>query len=279
MADKKKSLSEKWEEFCSETSCHGFNQAFNSKGIGRRLFWCVWLVGMIGLAAYLFYGVIGQYADNEFNVSKEIHFDLEEVDFPRVTICNTNRLSNTKVQKIGYPGDVNDLLTFYQQIRQINMSSPNTQKVLKHFYSKNLNTTREIVSAFELGKEEMLNDPFMIRAAFPFNCRYEDEPCSVDQFTETYSDRFGKCVVFSNDNKKVLKSKTKSNGLQLMMNIHADDMLDSMSILNGLVVFIHPHQQTRRSALAKRVFIAPGSYNNIQLSISKVGSLSFLVNC
>uniref|UniRef100_A0A7M5WQI3 Uncharacterized protein n=1 Tax=Clytia hemisphaerica TaxID=252671 RepID=A0A7M5WQI3_9CNID len=271
---KKKSVSEKWEEFCNETSCHGFNQAFTSKSLGRRVFWCFWLVGMIGLAAYLFYGVIGQYASNEFNVSKEIRFDLEEVDFPRVTICNTNPSSNTKLQKIGYPGDEKELLTFYQEIRGkvVNMSSPTTKNVLNHFYSKNLNTTHEIISALEIGKEEMFNDPFL-NTAVPYRCQFDGKRCGVDQFTETYSERSGKCVVFSNDNKVVLKSKTESNGLQLIMNLHGDERLENQALFNGLVVFIHPHQQMWASALAKKVYITPGTINNIQVSISKLQAL------
>ena len=55
-----------------------------------------------------------------------------------------------------------------------------------------------------------------------------------------------------------------------MLNIHEKDMIDARSIFNGLVIFIHPHTETIDSAMSKKIFVPPGSLNNIHVTISKV---------
>ena len=264
-------LSEKWKEFCDQTTIHGFRAAFYSKNTGLKVFWRILLLLATALAGLLFYGVLMQYLQFEFKVSKEIDFNMDEVDFPRVTICNMNSLSNKKIKELGYPGDVDKLIEFYHQMRgkTLNVSSPETKRILGYFYAKNLNQTHDIISAFELGKKEMLDDPFM-RKVMPFTCKFENQPCGVENFTEIFSFAYGKCIAFPKSKKDVLKSKFSGPGLELTLNIHEEEMLDSRAIFNGLAVFIHHQQETYRSDLSKKVFIAPGTANNIHVTVSKV---------
>ncbi|XP_066936086.1 acid-sensing ion channel 5-like [Clytia hemisphaerica] len=272
--DETMTLSEKWKEFCDETTIHGFRAAFFSRNTCLKVFWRILLILATLLAGFLFYGVLMQYLKYEFKVSKEIDFNMDEVNFPRVTICNINSLSQKKINELGYQGDVDELIDFYHQMRgkTLNVSSPDTKRILNYFYAKNLNKTHDIISAFELGKREMLDDPFM-RRVFPFSCKYENKPCSVDNFTEIFSFSYGKCIAFPKNKKDVLKGKFSGPGLQLTLNIHEEDMLDSRATFNGLAVFIHHQRETYRSDLSKKVFVPPGTMNNIHITVSMLESL------
>ena len=67
---------------------------------------------------------------------------------------------------------------------------------------------------------------------------------------------------------------SNDEGLSLLLNIHENDMIDARSIFNGLVIFIHPHTESIDSAMSKKIFVPPGSLNNIHVTISKVSSES-----
>ena len=278
----KKSIEEKWEDFCSETTMHGFRAAFFSKNRCQRIFWRFLLICATILAIVLFYGVIEAYKKYEFKVSKEINFSMDDINFPRITICNLNSLSKMKVEQLGFTDEVDDLVTFYHKMRNmtLDISDPETKRILNLFYAKGLNTTHEIISAFDLGKNEMLNDPFLSKLSQRGNCNFDDKKCGVENFTEIFSTKFGKCLVFPEEDSPPLMSTTQGDGLRLFLNIYEDEMLDSRSIANGLIVFVHPHQETFQSALSKRIFIQPGTITDIHVTVSKVMKilLSALMN-
>ncbi|XP_066930584.1 acid-sensing ion channel 1C-like [Clytia hemisphaerica] len=271
----RKSVAAKWEDFCSETTLHGFRAAFYSKNIYKRYFWRVLLVCATVLAIFLFYGVVDAYKKYEFKVSKEINFSMDDIEFPRVTICNLNSLSKMKLVQLGFTEEADDLIDFYHKMRAmtLNISDPDTKRILNLFYAKGMNTTHEIISAFDLGKNEMLNDEFLAKLIPKGVCSFEDQKCNMDNFTEIYSTKFGKCLVFPQEDSQPLMSTTQGDGLSLFLNIHEDEMLDSRSIANGLVVFIHPHEETFQSALSKRIFIQPGTISDIHVTVSKLRSL------
>ena len=261
--EEKKLACEKWEEFYSDSTMHGFRAAFGSRSFFRRMIWRVLLLGALLFTGYLFYGVLNQYLQYDFKVSKQIHFDLENLNFPRVTICNMNSVSNKKLREFDLGIDSQLWLKFYHELRygKLNVSSTKNQEILQKFYDRNITSYYEILSNFELGKKEMLDDP-TLQNVFSYTCRYQEKVCTTANFLEIYTMDYGKCIAFpryGDYKEKALKVERNDKGLRLILNVHEDEMMDSRSIFNGLVVFIHPHNETINSAMSKKIFVAPGT--------------------
>ena len=212
---------EKWTEFYNDSTMHGLKAAFQPGSIFRRIFWKILLMGALLFSGYLFYGVLNQYLEYDFKVSKEIFFDLESLDFPRITICNMNSISKTKLQSFGLDiVSTETWMTFYQQLRsnKLDISLPENQKILNEFYLRNMTTYHEILSSFELGKQEMLDDT-IIKQVFPFTCKYQGQTCTAANFTDIYTMNYGKCIVFPRYNaedEKPLKIERNGEGKKLI---------------------------------------------------------------
>lgn len=213
---KEETRQEKWEEFYNDSTMHGLKAAFQSESIQGRMFWKLLLLAALLFSGYLFYGVLNQYLKYDFKVSKEIFFDLESLDFPRITICNMNTISRTKLKAFGVDIESTEAwLTFYHQLRRnrLDISLPRNQKILKEFYKRNMTSYHEILSSFELGKNEMLDDS-IIKQVFPYTCKYQGEKCSAANFSDIYTMNYGKCIVFPryNADDKPLKIERNEEG-------------------------------------------------------------------
>lgn len=270
--DKKKTKGQ-WEEFYQEFTMHGFREAFDvsNSSLFRRLFWRLLLLGMLGFTCFLFYGVLDQYLEYDFKVSKQIYFDLEKLDFPRVTICNMNTMSKKNLQRFNFQDEAG-LIRFHRELKDggLNTTSPKNKEILGRFYSHNLTTYHDILNVFELGKKDML-EGLNIIPGFLYKCKFEETECTSEDFSEIYTMEYGRCIVYPGyEEKQRKKVKRNGKGLRLLLNIHDDETMDSSSIFNGLVLFIHPQTETLNSVMSKKIFTEPGSLNTIHVTINKV---------
>ena len=74
---------------------HGFPNIFRSKHILVKIIWTILFLGALGLLIYLLYNNVNDYL--EYNVTTVVRsINVDELDFPVITICNRNLASNQK---------------------------------------------------------------------------------------------------------------------------------------------------------------------------------------
>ena len=72
---------------------HGLPNVFRSKYIAIKIIWTIIFLAALGGSIYFLYSTIKEYL--EYNVSTVVRsIDVEEMDFPIITVCNTNRITN-----------------------------------------------------------------------------------------------------------------------------------------------------------------------------------------
>ena len=85
-----------WKEFIDSTTLHGIRYVFMKRRIVIRLIWLVLLLASGGYYIFTVYKAFTKYVSRPINtvVSRT---DLNEMDFPAVTICSLNLFSKSKL--------------------------------------------------------------------------------------------------------------------------------------------------------------------------------------
>ena len=86
--DKRKSFRRIGERFAEKTSMQGIPYIYHEKGILAKVIWTVLLLGAIGGMVYHLKFLIENYL--EFRKSTKLELGRDNLQFPAVTICNTN---------------------------------------------------------------------------------------------------------------------------------------------------------------------------------------------
>jgi len=105
----------KFQEFCSETTAHGFGRLASASSTIERLLWLVCL-----LAALTYTIVQGFYLVSEyFSYPVEVKVEMkhrEDLEFPAIVICNMNAMRKQALNEVVEEGQVRNAIL--KQARQ-----------------------------------------------------------------------------------------------------------------------------------------------------------------
>eukprot|EP00111_Clytia_hemisphaerica_P018384 TCONS_00054352-protein len=261
-------LRQKWKDLYSSCSFDGFHYIFDERGF-LRIFWLIIVLAATALAIVLFYGVIEEYYDYTTSTTIEEILTNSQVEFPTVTICNFNAVSKKKIEKSSYNSTVEEIVEFYQSIKEGRFNKSNGHKVLDELRANDgVNSFGAVLKHFENTFEELIEDP-MLKDIEPKPCLFKGQECTKAEFTEIVSAQYGLCYQFNSiyleKNRLYANEAGEGAGLRLILNIDEEDLLVSNVPFTGLQVFVHPFGEPFESAIAKRVAISPGSMNFIHI--------------
>ncbi|XP_066923046.1 acid-sensing ion channel 5-like isoform X2 [Clytia hemisphaerica] len=263
----KEKLKTKWKDLYSSCSFDGFHYIFDERGF-LRIFWLLMVLGATALSIVLFYGVIEEYYNFKSHTSIEEVLSNDKVEFPTVTICNINAVSKRKIEKAGYNSSVEEIVSFYQDLREGHFNANKSNKVLEELKANGLTKMGDLLKHFEYTFGEIMEDS-VLKDIAPRPCMFKDRECNKDEFTEVISAHYGLCYQFNSIylemNRLYANEAGEGAGLRLYLNIDEEDLLVSNVPFTGLQVFVHPFGEPFESAIARRVPISPGSMNYIHI--------------
>ncbi|GFR91625.1 acid-sensing ion channel 4 [Elysia marginata] len=240
-------------EFGENTSMHGLSRAMADRPLWRRLIWAALVIGFVVWATYNTTQIISDFQGHPVmtSVSNEYQGKLQ---FPAVTICNMNRIRNSRVPRI-----VRNLVRYYSAAGA-RMSDINEiiSLVMRNYPAE---------SQKEMGHqlEDML-----------FSCTFGAERCSADNFTYIYNLQYGNCYTFASSqfsNRSEWSSKRAGprHGLNLELDIQYGDYLPS-SPAAGVKVVIHDNGEVPFPEDGGLI-AGPGLYTTIGIRKSKIKRL------
>ncbi|KAI3386189.1 hypothetical protein SNEBB_010331 [Seison nebaliae] len=79
-------------DFANRTSLHGYASFMGSNSIGHRLLWGLIIMSSSSILIYFLFWYCDEYINNKPTISSNEKFYLSEMNFPSVTICNSQPL-------------------------------------------------------------------------------------------------------------------------------------------------------------------------------------------
>ena len=253
-------IREEASKFLELTTFHALPQIPSSTK-WKRIFWILLFFGLLCYWLYDAIIVISRYR------SYPVHEIIEKInppslDFPAVTICNTNMFRRSQMSRDLLQKVENDF-NFARQTKDLQDSREHVISNLFH----NL-TLREIINITQ-PKETLFMEHYK-------SCKFDGKPCNFkEDFDMTIVEsNQGVCYTFNEKGTKKCIDSGPKNGLIMQMFINTSDYLSEASSSYGSGVFInvHPHN-VKAFPSTKNVFISMGTAGHIAMEEVDVARL------
>ncbi|GFQ98977.1 acid-sensing ion channel 5 [Trichonephila clavata] len=242
-------FSENVKAFRINSSVYAASRIRNSPLFFTRILWFLILVAcLIGSICKIwdFYYLYQQYP-----VVVDLHVDhMRTLQFPAVTICNLNRIKNSKTpyskpikivpQSFKPPGtslvlsERNSLVSCTQDPNGTNSSKRNPFNDLE-FLKKHYEMDKNEISKLGHSLSDMLEE-----------CSFNGKSCSAIQFTHFVSFRFGNCFTFNQKTQGKepvqISNVGVGSGLILKLNLEIDRYI-RISHTEGAIITIHSPEE------------------------------------
>ena len=206
---------------------HGLPNVFRTKYFSLKIIWIILFSAALGGSIYFLYNTIKEYLQYEVTtVVRSINVD--ELDFPVITICNTNQISNQKgldyflsiCNRSGYNYDLQSLSDYFAATGDGFYTYVNSPSVL--FYEIPIKE-RKYYSA--------TMDQMLMTGGF------NDEHITAKDFNWFYHPHMGNCYQLNTDSK--LKAKTyQNNVISLIFDLTLPPIVQEYGFLNSMSVFL-----------------------------------------
>ena len=199
-------------ELGSESNAHGFAKIVTSVDTKRKVIWALLVIIGFTAATLQLSLLVRKYLQFQVVEVSEIK-DSMPVEFPSVTLCNIEPMSWRKVRTLFDKPD-GELMTWLRFLDSESFTFGDQQAHLtsiRAFY-ENLGDEAKYIS-------HDIND-------FLIHCRFNDEICSVENFTTTFDGNYFNCFTFNMGDmveKLLMHATGPQNGLSLIISLDNDD--------------------------------------------------------
>lgn len=184
------------DEFISNVTLHGYRYLFVTKGT-RRLIWITFFVAAILLSFFLFFHTVMDYYKYKTFTLTEIDYNIKDLEFPTITLCNKNSFIETKYYKFPLHREMSlhDFHDMYDEvIAGTREPSNQTLMYLERLASMGLTSYEELIALFESNHEDIFHNEIALlfhRSEQNKTCSFHGEPCSEKDVRDTMQWRGG----------------------------------------------------------------------------------------
>ena len=267
-AEIKKQIKEKFIEWSSSSTSHGYPNIFKTKYRLLKVIWTFFLLAAVGCCLFFLTRSINSYL--EFGVITNIEMvDERPVIFPTITICDLEKFQTD------FAADLIKEIYLTQLKLDVTDIIDNSNVAAMYANVYKLATARAASPSFGDSNRKNLTNDFRQNL---FWCGYNNNftDCDVGDFLWSYDYTYGNCYKFNSglnaDSKQVpLRNASKpgdTNGLNfLLFNIENPNKYSRFNIKKheGIVMFIH--DTTHNPITSDGIQVPPGA--NVNIAIKK----------
>ena len=191
--------------FFETTTIHGISPIFTSKSCLQRLFWACLFTLAFGLLTYQIVELMLKVRGNDITI-KTTSVSMKELEFPRITICNVNPYSKTRMEKY--------------------LSS-----ALNHSFANLTENSNQFLLSKVLGeltRDQMMHfgSDYRDFATMKLNsCIFGGRPCDPSLVSQSYGMMTGNCVGFNHGGVLKQIKPGPEYGLSMILNVNEDDYM------------------------------------------------------
>ncbi|XP_074641022.1 bile acid-sensitive ion channel-like [Tubulanus polymorphus] len=276
-------------EFASNTTCHGLKRIASVKSCWRRALWIIVVLILFGFLLEELFGLIEDFGKYKSTTSISIESN-GTIDFPAITICDSNRLNRSALTEIGIPPSDSELINYIlfgfgnfgwfgrlflknesydgqMKARYTNYTgrpwdySYVIEKTAKKDFSKN------ILGCFIVGHDEAAT------------LAPEDTiGCDAREYYRTTWTKDGECATFNHpDIGKSFSQKTPGgeHGMTILWDLRQFEYSENLdgNMQAGLSIYLHPRYEPGELVTAYGTALSPGTYAIGALKLDKKTNL------
>ncbi|ESO95709.1 hypothetical protein LOTGIDRAFT_160261 [Lottia gigantea] len=196
-------------ELGSESNAHGLARVVTSRETKRKVIWALLVIIGFTAATLQLSLLVRKYLQFQVVEVSEIK-DSMPVEFPSVTVCNIEPISLRKL-RLMINNSESDLVQWLTFVNHFNFGPQQAHLTSIRAFYENLGDAAENLS-------HDIND-FMI------HCRFNQELCSVANFTSFFDGNYYSCYTFNSGSveKLLMHATGPQNGLSLILSLDNDD--------------------------------------------------------
>ncbi|KAH9494543.1 hypothetical protein Btru_042390 [Bulinus truncatus] len=199
-------------ELGSESNAHGLAKIVASRDTKRKVIWALLVIIGFTAATLQLSLLVRKYLQFQVVELSEIK-DSMPVEYPSVTICNTDPISLRKIRQSVTKAESVKLKNWLRFIQRFNFEQISFIDSIRAFYENLKDEAKQISHDLQ----DML-----------IHCRFNREECSVTNFTTSFDGNYFNCFTFNGGHIKrnlEMHATGPENGLSLIISIEKDDPL------------------------------------------------------
>ncbi|XP_059143116.1 FMRFamide-activated amiloride-sensitive sodium channel-like isoform X2 [Physella acuta] len=197
-------------ELGSESNAHGLAKIVASRDTKRKVIWALLVIIGFTAATLQLSLLVRKYLQFQVVELSEIK-DSMPVEYPSVTICNTEPISLRKIRSLVHAKEWGQLRNWLRFLASFEFDHNSFMESIRAFY-ENLGDEAKKIS-HDLG--DLL-----------IHCRFNRELCSVQNFTSFFDGNYFNCFTFNGGqlkDKLQMHSTGPENGLSMIISVEKDD--------------------------------------------------------
>uniref|UniRef100_A0A7M5V5Y4 Uncharacterized protein n=2 Tax=Clytia hemisphaerica TaxID=252671 RepID=A0A7M5V5Y4_9CNID len=177
-----------FKDFCQNVTMHGFRFLFEGSFL-RRFIWFLITSTITAFVVVLFYNLLFDYLEHK-TVTVNDFEDVATLQFPTVSICPLNTISNRKLQELKGNLTTDEIKYFIDGVIKNKTNSTVYKKVMSIINKEGINTYMELLNAY-MNSYEDFADTKLIRTIFDkggekqnqsISCDFYERPCNKSDF-------------------------------------------------------------------------------------------------
>jgi hypothetical protein len=217
-------------ELLSSTTMHAVPNIIRAQNLVLKLIWSILLIVSFAYSVYSVVLMVINFLEFKVLIRYEVIQDYEYFEFPAVTICNINPLSDIDNQT-----KLDSLYSFLQKSTKIPSNTFLVQNNKSICAKTDLRKMTNIVSndpnfhSYGMSLDRML-----------ISCYYNDKPCNIERdFMALKTGMYGTCYSFNKKEKPHIMRRTGlKNGLQLEIFLGENEIQPCFQTNRGLIITI-----------------------------------------
>ena len=272
--NKKETLGSLLFDWISDTSSHGIPKIINKKLYMIKFMWSLFVIISWAACFYFIINTFVQFFKWDVNVST-IREEERPAQFPAIDICNLNPYDGSKVTL----EPVNDEYVLIDDSLSL-LDSAKNFKLKADAYIRN--KSNEFEDKASKGLLNITSIGYMLKDML-VSCRFQEQPCTVDDFTQYHNFYYGNCYRFNGGlnalNQRVAIRKTTMPGWRYGLQIELfTGIVGVLSYNNGFRILIHNQSDIAVFPEEDGINIAPGFLTNVAIERTYTEKLSYPYN-
>jgi hypothetical protein len=270
---KKETLGSILFNWISDTSSHGIPKIINKELYMIKFMWSVFVIISWAACFYFIINTFVQFFKWDVNVSATRE-EERPAQFPAIDICNLNPYDGNKVtlEPVNEEYVLVDGLSLLDSAKNFKIKADAYIKKKSNEFEDN--ASKGLLNITWIGYQ--LKDMLV-------SCRFQEQPCTVDDFTQYHNYYYGNCYRFNGGlnalNQKVSIRKTTMPGWRYGLQIELFTGIGGvLSYNNGFRILIHNQTDIAVFPEEDGINIAPGFLTNVAIERTLTEKLSYPYN-
>ena len=231
---------------------HGFPNIFRANHILIKIWWFFLTICSIGFSIHFITQTLIEYFSYLVTTQVNLRDNLGFINFPVVSICNSNKLSTSNASP-------------YLKYLFSNYSANENESTIEIIQMLKWKEADELFEFLNITMENRQNISNSIKDML-IDCKFTDTYCSLKDFEWIFNRKYGNCYRFNSISKpKIVYEIDSYHGLTMVLNLSQSKEIDSLDISKGFYLSIDDRRINVYDNFDDVIFVESGLETSVMM--------------